>query len=192
MQNFRPSRWTVYTRCHVCDCLLEFGIWYTVQLLCGCIIYEFQRKCLILCCGKDWRNSWYICARMLLYMLYYWQLSMCAVPGAPVGLGAVTFRTNCNAAQLTWNPPSSAVITLIHYSICRCDPWLQHNHYRLSFLLTNGVGNLTLTSLQCCSSYSYQVVARNSAGEGIPSQTFSFLTYGESEGKWNWPHNSII
>lgn len=49
--------------------------------------------------------------------------------------------------------------------------------------LSSNTGDLVVSSLRCCSRYSYRVVARNSVGEGRVSQDFSFVTFGQDEGK---------
>lgn len=55
---------------------------------------------------------------------------------------------------------------------------------QLSF--TSSTESFVITSLECCSSYSYQVTARTSAGQGASSPLFGFMTYGQNEGKtWN-------
>ena len=54
---------------------------------------------------------------------------------------------------------------------------MDSNGTQLSFISITE--NLVISSLSCCSSYSYRVSARTSAGEGRASQLFHFVTYGD-------------
>ena len=48
---------------------------------------------------------------------------------------------------------------------------------------TSNTENATVSSLSCCSDYSYIVVARTGAGgDGLPSQPFTFSTSAQSDG----------
>ena len=64
---------------------------------------------------------------------------------------------------------------------------------RLS-LLSSDMESTVISSLQCCSNYTYQVSARTSAGEGIPTEWASFSTRGyyDNGDAWRFWWNSHL
>lgn len=52
----------------------------------------------------------------------------------------------------------------------------------VSFFSTN-TESVTVGRLRCCSDYTYKVVARTGAGEGMPSQVAGFTTESQFDGK---------
>lgn len=56
---------------------------------------------------------------------------------------------------------------------------------RVSTSFDSTMEQYLVDSLMCCSNYSYEVVARNAAGDGTSSMSLRFRTNAQYEGKWS-------
>ena len=117
------------------------------------------------------------------------------VSGPPVDLNALPSQSDCSAAELSWSPPVASqqngechVCSFLQAFTYYCtgvilgyDVTLRASDGALYSFSTN-TASFSASQLRCCSDYTYQVVARTSAGAGVPSQVLSFRTSAQFNG----------